>query len=101
MLERNYDTMQNQNVILMPFWQNLPLELIKALSGPTGIQEKTNINKMQVSKLIKIVHFLGKHNLPIKELYSALLHSLAFDLEEQAVFGKLPKECNIRQQRHS
>ena len=46
MLERNYDTMQNQNVILMPFWQNLPLELIKALSGPTGIQEKTNINEM-------------------------------------------------------
>ena len=37
---------------------------------------------MYVSKLIKIVHFLGKHNLPIKELYTALLHFLAFDLEE-------------------
>ena len=37
---------------------------------------------MYVSKLIKIVHFLGKHNLPIKELYPALLHFLAFDLEE-------------------
>ena len=37
---------------------------------------------MYISKLIKIVHFLGKHNLPIKELYPALLHFLAFDLEE-------------------
>ena len=35
-----------------------------------------------VSKLIKIVHFLWKHNLPINELYPALLHFLAFDLEE-------------------
>ena len=43
---------------------------------------KTNINEIYVSKLIKIVHFLGKHNLPIKELYPALLHSLAFNLEE-------------------
>ena len=77
----------------MPFWQNLPLELIKALSGPTGIQEKTNINKMQVSKLIKIVHFLGKHNLPIKELYSALLHSLAFDLEEKQYLENCPKNA--------
>ena len=54
----------------------------EALSGPIGIQEKTNINEMCVSKLIKIVHFLEKHNLPIKELYPALLHFLAFDLEE-------------------
>ena len=37
---------------------------------------------MYVSKLIKIVHFLGKHNLPIKELYPALLDFIAFDLEE-------------------
>ena len=37
---------------------------------------------MYVSKSIKIVHFLGKHNLPIKQLYPALLHFLAFDLEE-------------------
>ena len=29
-----------------------------------------------------LFHFLGKHNLPIKELYPALLHFLAFDLEE-------------------
>ena len=54
----------------------------EALLGPSGIQEKTNINEMYVSKLIKIVHFLGKLNLPIKELYPALLHFLAFDLEE-------------------
>ena len=53
----------------------------EAFSSPSGIEEKTNINKMYVSKLIKIVHFLGKHNLPIKELYPALLHFLAFDLE--------------------
>ena len=37
---------------------------------------------MYVSKLIKIVHFLGNHNLPIKELYPALLHFPPFDLEE-------------------
>ena len=48
----------------------------EALSGPSGIQ-KENINKMHASKLIKIVHFLGKHNLPIKELYPALLYFLA------------------------
>ena len=54
----------------------------EASSGPSGIQEKTNINELYVSKLIKIVHFLGKHNLPIKELYTAPLHFLAFDLEQ-------------------
>ena len=54
----------------------------EALSGPSGIQEKTNINEVYVSKLIKIIHFLGKHNLPIKELHPALLHFLAFDFEE-------------------
>ena len=54
----------------------------EALSGPCGIQEKTNINEMYVSKLIKIVHFLGKHILPIKKLYPVLLYFLAFDLEE-------------------
>ena len=32
----------------------------EALSGPNGIEEKTNIYEMYVSKLIKIVHFLGK-----------------------------------------
>ena len=37
---------------------------------------------MYVSKSIKIVHFLGKHNLPIKQLYPAVLHFLAFDHEE-------------------
>ena len=37
---------------------------------------------MYVLKLIRIVHFLGKHNLPIKELYPAFLHFLVFDLEE-------------------
>ena len=52
----------------------------EALSSPSGIEKKTNINKMYVSKLIKIVHFVGKHNLPIKELYPALLHFLAVDL---------------------
>ena len=54
----------------------------ETLSGPSGSQEKTNINKMFVSKLINIVHFLEKHNLSIKELYPALLHFLAFDLEQ-------------------
>ena len=54
----------------------------EASSGPSGIQEKTNINEIYVSKLIKIAHFLGKHNLPVKELYPAPLHFLAFDLEQ-------------------
>ena len=66
----------------------------EALLGPTGIQEKTNTNKMYVSKLIKIVHFLGKHNLPIQELYPVLLHFLAFDLEEPVTkqyLGNCPK----------
>ena len=49
---------------------------------PVVFRRKANINEMYISKLIKIVHFLGKHNLPIKELYPALLHFLAFDFEK-------------------
>ena len=47
---------------------------------PTGRGKQ--ISTKCVSKLINIVHFLGKHNLPIKELYPALLDFIAFDLEE-------------------
>ena len=68
MQERSYNAMQNRNLTPMSFWQN--------------DNKMQNINKMHASKLIKIVHFLGKQNLPIKELYPALLYFLAFNLEE-------------------
>ena len=61
----------------------------------------TDINRMHVSKLIKIVHFLRKHNLRIKEPYPPLLHFLAFDLEELITkqYLELSRECNIKQPR--
>ena len=46
---------------------------------------------MYVSKLINIVPFWGKHNVPIKELYPPLLHFLAFDLEHPIT--KYLKNC--------
>ena len=45
-----------------------------------------------VSKLINIVPFWGKHNLPIKELYPPLLHFPAFDLEHP-ITKKYLKNC--------
>ena len=58
------------------------IRIDEAFLNLIGIQEKTNINEMYVSKLIKVAHFLRKYNLPIKDLYPPLLHFFAFDLED-------------------
>ena len=40
------------------------------------------MNELYVTKLIRIVHFLGKYNLAIKELFKSLVIFTAFELEE-------------------
>ena len=48
-------------------------------------KEKENTNELYISKLIKIVHFLGRNNLPVKELYPKLIKSLAEEIEEPII----------------
>ena len=48
-------------------------------------QEKENTNELYISKLIKIVHFLGRNNLPVKELYPKLIKFLAEEIEESII----------------
>ena len=45
-------------------------------------QKKESVNKLYVTKLIRIVHFLARHNLVIKELYKPLMNFISFKLEE-------------------
>ena len=45
-------------------------------------QKKESANELYVTKLIRIVHFLARHNLAIKELYKLLVNFIAFELEE-------------------
>ena len=48
-------------------------------------KEKENTNELYISKLIKIVHFLGRNNLPVKELYPKLIKFLAEEIEEPII----------------
>ena len=44
--------------------------------------KKESANELYVTKLIRIVHFLARHNLAIKDLYKPLVNFIAFELEE-------------------
>ena len=48
-------------------------------------KEKENTNELYISKLMKIVHFLGRNNLPVKELYPKLIKFLAVEIEEPII----------------
>ena len=45
-------------------------------------RKKKSTNELYLTKLIRIVHFLARHNLAIKELYKLLVNFIAFELEE-------------------
>ena len=65
------------------------IRIDEAFLNLIGIQEKTNINEMYVSKLIKVAHFLRKYNLPIKDLYPPLLCLRPWRAYYKVVFRKL------------
>ena len=46
---------------------------------------KNRLNELYMRKLIKVVHFLAAHNLPVKELYPKLVSFLANDIKEPVV----------------
>ena len=45
-------------------------------------KEKESTNELYVTKLIKIVHFLARNNLPVKELYPKMIKFMADEIEE-------------------
>ena len=47
--------------------------------------EKENTNELYIAKLIKIVHFLARNNLPVKELYPKVIAFLAEEIEEPVI----------------
>ena len=48
-------------------------------------EEKSESSTLYISKLIKIVHFLARNNLPVKELYDKVIKFLAEELEEPVI----------------
>ena len=48
-------------------------------------EKKKRLNELYIGTLIKAVHFLATHNLPVKELYPKLVSFLADDIEEPVV----------------
>ena len=45
-------------------------------------RKKESANELYVAKLLRIIHFLARRNLVIKELYKPLVNFIAFELEE-------------------
>ena len=65
-------------------WQNL--YIIKAKAKQT----------LSISKLIMIIHFVVRHNLPVKQFYHPLIKFLIFELEEPVLkqyFETFPKNA--------
>ena len=48
-------------------------------------QEKQQTNEFYVAKLIKIVHFLARNNLPDKKMYPEMMRFLSDEIEEPIV----------------
>lgn len=46
------------------------------------LKEKENTNELYITKLIKIIHFLARNNLPVKELYPKVIKFMAEEIEE-------------------
>ena len=44
--------------------------------------EKQQTNELYVTKLIKVVHFLARNNLPVKEMYHKMIRFLSDEMEE-------------------
>ena len=57
------------------------LSSAELLSSP----EKQQTNKLYVTKLIKIVHYLARNNLPVKEMYPKMIRFLSDEMEEPAL----------------
>ena len=51
----------------------------------TTLEEKRNSNELYIKKLIKIVHFLARNNLPVKELYPKMIFFLSNEMEEPVI----------------
>ena len=45
-------------------------------------RKKESANELYVAKLLRIIHFLARRNLVIKELYKPLVNFIAFELQE-------------------
>ena len=45
-------------------------------------QRRAEANQLYMAKLVRIVHFLARHNLAVKELFTPMIEFLAFELEE-------------------
>ena len=55
-------------------------------------RKKESANELYVAKLLRIIHFLARRNLVIKELYKPLVNFIAFELEEP-VTKQYPENC--------
>ena len=48
-------------------------------------QERHEANNLYIGKLIRIVHFLARNNLPVKSLYQKFIEFLSNELEERII----------------
>ena len=59
-------------------------------------QTKTSkANELYIKKLIKIVHFLARNNLPVKELYPGMIKFLSDEINEPIVNNILRRVLKI------
>ena len=48
-------------------------------------KRRAEANLLYITKLVRIVHFLARHNLAVKELFTPMIEFLAFELEEPII----------------
>ena len=56
-------------------------------------QERHEANNLYIGKLIRIVHFLARNNLPVKNLYQKFIEFLSNELEE-AIIKQYLENCS-------
>ena len=49
------------------------------------IGERQKANTLYISKLIRVVHFLARNNLPVKSQYPKMINFLSYELEEPII----------------
>ena len=65
-------------------------DAFEKIDGPTN-REKNKANELYVEKLIRIVHFVARNNLPVKELYPKMITFLSDEINEPIIKQYLEK----------
>ena len=54
--------------------------------------ERQKANTLHIHKLIRVVHFFARNNLPVKSLYPKMINFLSYELEEP-IIKQYPDNC--------